>query len=133
MRMIGETGVNGVAIARGCIGNPWIFRDCNALWSGGALPPPPSIEEQRWAIDSHWKDALEFHGERLAPRIMRKFGIKYSEHHPLARQVRDAFITVKTPADFIRVLETWYDAHTDWPTVVRRRGHGDLIAAGAAT
>jgi len=131
MRMMRETGVDGVTIARGCIGNPWIFEECRALWRGDALPPPPSIERQREAIAYHFTESLATHGERLAPRIMRKFGIKYSEHHPCALEVRNAFVGVKSIADFQVVLEEWYDISKDWPAVRRRDGHGDLVAAGA--
>ncbi|MFQ5591068.1 MAG: tRNA dihydrouridine synthase, partial [Phycisphaerae bacterium] len=131
VRMINETGVDGVTIARGCIGNPWIFQECRALWRGGELPPPPTIEQQRAAIAGHWSDALETYGEHRAPKIMRKFGIKYSEHHPLARDVRDAFIAVSNAAGFLDVLDEWYDPSKDWPRVERRNGYGDLIAAGA--
>ncbi len=131
LRMMDQTGVDGVTIARGCIGNPWIFEECRALASGLALPPPPSIARQRAAIEFHWAQALEVHKSPLAGKIMRKFGIKYAEHHPLALQVRDAFIAVKTPAEFVSVLEEWYDPSVDWPPVRRREGHGDLIAAGA--
>ena len=131
VRMINETGIDGVTIARGCIGNPWIFRDCLALWEGKALPAPPSIAEQRTALEDHWADALVAYGEHLAGRQMRKFGIKYAEHHPLARDVRNAFVAVAKPAEFTDVLDRWYDPNRTWPPVVRRQGHGDLIAAGA--
>ena len=131
IRMMRETGVDGVSIARGCIGNPWIFEECRALLAGRELPPPPSIDQQREAITFHWRQALAVHGEPLAGKIMRKFGIKYAEHHPLARSVRDAFIAVKTPDEFVSVLDRWYDSASNWPPVVRRLGHGDLIAAGA--
>jgi len=131
VRMIQETGVDGVTIARGCIGNPWIFQECRALWRGDELPPPPSIEQQRRAIETHWSDSVETYGPLVAGKIMRKFGIKYAEHHPLSRQVRDSFIAVKTPNEFTGVLEAWYDPAASWPPVTRREGHGDLIAAGA--
>lgn len=131
VRMIRETGVDGVTIARGCIGNPWIFRECRALWRGEPLPPPPSIMEQGEAIMYHWQQSLALHGATLAGRIMRKFGIKYAEHHPYAGDVRSAFIAVKTPQDFDAVVTQWYDPDRDWPPVPRREGHGDLIAAGA--
>jgi len=131
IRMIRETGVDGVTVARGCIGNPWIFEECRALWNGEPLPPPPSIERQRDAIATHWQDAVVEYGEGVAGKIMRKFGIKYAEHHPSAKDVRDAFIAVKTPDDFTAVLDRWYDPEGDWPPVQRRKEHGDLIAAGA--
>ncbi len=131
VRMIRETGVDGVTIARGCIGNPWIFEECRALWAGSELPPPPSIARQREAIALHFAESLDAHGERLAPRIMRKFGIKYSEYHPCALEVRNAFVGVKKASDFQAVLDEWYDPSRDWPPVKRRDGHGDLVAAGA--
>jgi len=133
VRMMRETGVDGVTIARGCIGNPWIFEECRALWTGQELPPPSSIARQREAIAFHFAESLDAYGERLAPRIMRKFGIKYSEHHPCALEVRDAFVAVKDAADFQAVLDEWYDLSKDWPPVQRRGGHGDLVAAGATT
>ena len=133
VRMIRETGVDGVTIARGCIGNPWVFRECRALWRGDPLPAPPSIKEQGDAIARHFAEAVKANGPRLAARIMRKFGIKYSEHHPCARQVRDAFVGVNTPEGFQGVLVRWYDPRADWPAVGRRKGHGDLVAAGATS
>ncbi len=131
MRMIQETGVDGVTVARGCIGNPWIFEEFRALWEGEPLPPPPAIQRQRDAIESQWTDALDVHGEALAGKLMRKFGIKYAEFHPCPKEVRDAFIAIKTPADFNAVLDRWYDPDRKWPPVRRREGHGDLVAAGA--
>jgi nifR3 family TIM-barrel protein len=131
LRMMHDTGVDGVTIARGCIGNPWIFEDCRALWAGEPLPPPPSMARQRASIESHWNDAVSVHGGDLAGRIMRKFGIKYAEHHPCHAEVKQAFIDVKTSAGFVAVLERWYDPEASWPEVVRRNGPGDLVAAGA--
>jgi len=130
-RMLDETGIDAVSIARGCIGNPWIFSELRALLRSEPLPDPPSIAEQRDAISWHLDQSVEVYGENHAPKIMRKFGIKYSEHHPLSRDVRDAFIAMQSIADFRAVLDRWYDPSADWPPVVRREGHGDLIAAGA--
>jgi nifR3 family TIM-barrel protein len=131
VRMMNETGVDGVTIARGCIGNPWIFNECRAIHAGLAMPEPPSIAEQRSAIARHFAESVAHYGEQLASRVMRKFGIKYAEHHPLSMRVRDAFVIIKNPADFQAVLDSWYDPGVDWPPVRRREGHGDLVAAGA--
>ena len=106
--MIRETGVDGVTLARGAIGNPWIFRDCLALAAGRELPDPPSIAEQRRTIALHFAEAVKYYGEKRAGKIMRKFGIKYSRLHPRARQVRDAFIAVRSPDDFQHLLDYWY-------------------------
>src|SRR3954468_3961195 len=81
VRMLRETGVDIVWIARGAIGNPWIFRHATMLLVGAtqASPlPPPTIHEQRDALAEHFAIAMEIHGEQLAGRRMRKMGIKYS-------------------------------------------------------
>jgi len=132
VRMMNETGVDGVTVARGCIGNPWIFNECRALFRGEPLPPPPPLAEQRRTIARHLDECAKVHGEQLAPRLMRKFGIKYAEHHPQSRSVRDAFISVNSLDAFRAVLDRWYDPSMAWPPVIRRDGHGDLVAAGAA-
>lgn len=132
LRMMNETGVDGVTIARGCIGNPWIFQECLALTRGEPLPPPPTIMQQRDAITGHWNDMVAVYGDALAGRLMRKFGIKYAEHHPLAQGVRDAFVAAKSPQHIADLIDRWYDPGGDYPPVHRRKDHGDLVAAGAS-
>ncbi len=131
VRMLEATGVNGLTVARGCIGNPWIFAEARALLAGQPLPPAPTVAQQGETIAQHFAWSVETHGEARAGRIMRKFGIKYSELHPHADEVRDAFIGVKTSADWQAVLARWYDPARSWPPGVRRTGPGHLVAAGA--
>jgi hypothetical protein len=95
------------------------------------LPPPPSVTEQGRIIREHYELSERIHGQRLAPRIMRKFGIKYSELHPGGRAVRDAFIRAGDRDGWLAVLDEWYDPARDWPAVQRKSGPGDLVAAGA--
>ncbi len=133
LRMMSETGVDGVTIARGCIGYPWIFQECVAIQKGDNLPAFPSIAEQREAIQFHWDQLQAVHGEQRAGRHMRKFGIKYAEQHASPKEVRDAFIRSSRSDDITQILETWYDTSRDWPAVKRRAGVGNLIAAGATS
>lgn len=131
VRMMTETGVDGVTAARGCIGNPWLFAEARALLEGKPLPPPPTVAEQGQTIRQHFEWAVETYGETRAGGLMRKFGIKYSELHPAGPAVRDAFVRSRTPLEWRRVLEEWYSPEKDWPPGVRRRGPGHLVAAGA--
>ncbi len=130
-RMLDETGVDGVTLARGCIGNPWLFGECRALLAGEPIPPPPSVPEQGCTIGQHLAWSLEVHGERRGSRIMRKFGIKYSELHPHHTQVRDAIVRVSNASQWQAVLDEWYDPKKDWPPPTRRTGPDHLVAAGA--
>lgn len=131
VRMLHETGVDGVTVARGCIGNPWIFRESAALLAGDPLPDPPTIFEQAAVIREHFGYAAEQYGEETAVKTMRKFGIKYSELHPGGRLVRDAFVRSRGAGEFLSVLEQFYGGEQEWPPVSRKAGPGELIAAGA--
>lgn len=106
--MIRQTGVDGVTVARGAIGNPWIFHWTRELAAGRPLPPPPSLYEQREVIAEHYRLAETIYGPDLCGRQMRKFGIKYSRLHPQAQQVRDAFVGVRRTCDWPEVLARWY-------------------------
>ncbi|MGC4004906.1 MAG: tRNA-dihydrouridine synthase [Pirellulales bacterium] len=44
--MLRETGIDGLTAVRGAIGNPWIFKNTQALLEGRPLPDPPSLFEQ---------------------------------------------------------------------------------------
>jgi nifR3 family TIM-barrel protein len=106
--MLRTTCVDGVTAARGAIGNPWIFAQARALAAGLPLPAPPTVFEQREVIAEHYRLAEELYGPQLCGRQMRKFGIKYSQLHPRAQHVRDAFIAVSRPGQWRQVLECWY-------------------------
>ena len=144
VRMKLETGVDIVWIARGAIGNPWIFRQAATLLkieeqtqsankgnvnSQEALTLvlsqnereilPPTIAEQRDALEEHFKEAMVVHGEQVASRRNRKMGIKYARFHPEARKVKSAFINVVSLTDWQKVLDEWYqtDGPGVWPAV----------------
>jgi nifR3 family TIM-barrel protein len=105
--LMAETGVDGVSVARGAIGNPWIFERVRALAAGVVLPPP-SLHRQRDVIAEHYRMSESIYGPSRACRVMRKFGIKYARLHPQSQQVRDAFIAVTRPADWQAALARWY-------------------------
>jgi len=108
---IEQTGVQLVSVARGCIGNPWIFTQARALMRGDveAAERPPTIAQQRDVLMEHFELSVGLHGEGSASRMMRKFGIKFSTHHPDADAVKDAFIRVKSLSDWQTVLEHFYN------------------------
>jgi nifR3 family TIM-barrel protein len=105
--MIEQTGVSGVSVARGCIGNPWIFEQAIRMTEGKA-PSEPTLVEQRRVLLEHFELSVGLHGEKLAGRMMRKFGIKFSQHHPEGGAVKDRFIKVKNLQDWRDVLDEFY-------------------------
>lgn len=108
-RMIAYTGVHAVSVARGCIGNPWIFRQARQMLAGEP-PTAPTIEEQRAVLREHFELSAAVNGEIGAGLLMRKFGIRFAAHHPRAEDVRKRFIACATTSEWEAVLDEFYSA-----------------------
>jgi nifR3 family TIM-barrel protein len=106
--MIRYTGVDGVTVARGAIGNPWIFAQVRALAAGKLLPDPPTLHAQRDVIRAHYGLAEELYGPQRCLPDMRKFAIKYAQLHPSHAAVRADFCGVRQPGGWRDVLDKWY-------------------------
>ncbi len=108
--MLELTGVKAVSVARGCIGNPWIFRQARQLMAG-EQPAEPTLSEQRQVLLDHFELSVTLWGEAAASRMMRKFGIKFSVHHPTPDAVRQQFIRCRSLADWRTIVDEAYHAH----------------------
>jgi tRNA-dihydrouridine synthase B len=127
LRMIRQTGVDGVTVARGAIGNPWIFGQARALFDSRPLPAPPSLWEQRTVIREHFRLAEQLYGAERCGPIMRKFGIKYAALHPQHDLVRQAFVKARDRQGWEDVLDRWYaeDLPGQHPSPEIHRVQGD--------
>src|SRR5439155_23364072 len=94
-RMMNETGVNGASVARGAIGNPFSFRECRGLVED-RQSSPPSMAEQRDAVEFQLAESLANYDHDYAGRTFRKFGISYADLHPMRPAVPQAFIAART-------------------------------------
>ena len=103
-----NTNVNGVAVARGSIGNPWIFNQSLALINDNILPPSPEIYEQGRVITDHFDLLLELYQPRKAVRYFRKFSIHYSKHHPERKKVQRDLLAAATISQLNQALKLWY-------------------------
>lgn len=71
-KMLAQTGCQGIAVGRGAKGNPWIFREINAVMEGKEIPPPPTVKERKEMIVRHAKLMVEYKPEFMVVREMRK-------------------------------------------------------------
>lgn len=106
--MLDTCGVHAVSVARGCIGNPWIFRQALQMMAG-EVPSPPTLAEQTDVLLRHHHLSTVIHGEQRASRMMRKFGIKFAAHHPDPARVKEGFIKCSSSDDWITILRLHYD------------------------
>jgi len=113
LRMFQQTGVDGAAVARGAIGNPWIFRQLREL-AAGKEPAIPDLDEQGRVIAEHYRLAEQLYGPKRACRRMTKLGIKYARLHPQSHLVRDAFAAARRPEQWREVVAGFYGLTPDW-------------------
>lgn len=107
--MLAETGCDAVMVARGAMGNPWIFREAQALLAGEE-PAPPTVQERLAVARRHLELFIEFAGGRVALMEMRKHLSWYSKGLPGAAQFRAAVNRIESAPELIRAMEEFFDA-----------------------
>lgn len=107
LEMLRYTGVDGASVARGAIGNPWIFSQAQSLAAGQPLPLP-DVAEQRRVLEMHCRLCREFSDPRRTLTTMRTFGIKFARLHPQSVEVRNQFAASRTLEDWQAVLNQRY-------------------------
>jgi tRNA-dihydrouridine synthase B len=107
-RMFDETGCDGVGIARGCLGNPWIFREAGEYLKSGTLSVgPPSINEIIETMTAHLDLSIAADGEESGVVKFRKLFAWYVKGLRETREIRtEAFraLTRQQMVDFISML-----------------------------
>lgn len=104
MDMFEETGCDGIMIARGALGNPFIFREVQAALNGAPYTPPTIMERLDIAAE-HLKGAVADSGENVGVREMRKHMGWYFKGIHKAAQYKNAMNHAATEAEALGLLE----------------------------
>ena len=102
------SGLDGVIIARGAIGNPWIFNETRALFGGRPKPESPGLTEQGEVFLRHYELIAEMRPMKKSVRYFRKFAVGYSKHHPERKKVQADLIAAKTREELYSAVREWY-------------------------
>lgn len=103
LRMLHETGCSGVMIARGAMGNPFVFAEASALWEGREIPLYSNAEVAGFAR-KHLERSIRFLGEKSACIEFRKHFCAYSKGRPGGAALRDRAVHCSTMAEYEVVL-----------------------------
>jgi tRNA-dihydrouridine synthase B len=104
-----RTGLDGFVVARGAVGNPWIFRELRCVWEGRPVPPPPDLAEQRLVMLTHLDWTLQGYSEQLGVGHFRKFAVGYARHHPKRKQAVLTLLQAKTRVQVEAAINRWYN------------------------
>jgi len=96
--------VDGVMIARACLGRPWLFSQAAAALRGEPVPPDPTLSEQRACMVRHYEKVCSRFGEQKGTLLMRKYACCYAQGKHGARHFRTHVARVSTRQEFLAVV-----------------------------
>ncbi|MEO6532830.1 MAG: tRNA dihydrouridine synthase DusB [Pseudolysinimonas sp.] len=105
LRMVDETGCDGVVVGRGCLGRPWLFGDLAAAFRGETLKAQPRLGEVATAYRRHAELLIEFFDdEGRACRDLRKHVAWYFKGYSVGGEIRAALATSSTLDEIDEIL-----------------------------
>jgi nifR3 family TIM-barrel protein len=94
LRMMAETGCDGVVVGRGCLGRPWLFGELEAAFAGRPVPEGPNLGEVGRVLRRHAELLVEHDGPTKAMRDLRKHMAWYLMGFPVGSELRRGFALV---------------------------------------
>jgi len=108
LRLMAETGCDGVMIGRGATKNPWLFRQIAARMEGSRVGEP-TLADRRGLILEHFRMVAERESSTFALHKLRKFTGWYTHGLPNGRKLRQAINTLPDVATFLATVEAFLD------------------------
>lgn len=96
LRMVAQTGCDGVVVGRGCLGRPWLFGELEAAFAGREIPAGPPLGEVARILRRHAELLVEHDGPDKAMRDLRKHMAWYFMGFPVGSELRRGFAMVSS-------------------------------------
>lgn len=106
LNMMANTGCDFVMIARGAMGNPWIFQESLSLWKGKTPEGAPDDKQVADCIKKHMNMVIDEKGEKCAIREMRKHVGWYVKGRRGAAEIRRKINNANSEKEVMEVLES---------------------------
>lgn len=103
-KMFEHTGCDGLLLARGALGNPWLFEQITQYISKGSLPSRPDTAELKRTMLLHLDMCVDFYGERVGVVIYRKFFSWYTLARRKIRPLREKASRLKTKKEMLDII-----------------------------
>jgi tRNA-dihydrouridine synthase B len=107
-KLFDETGCDGVAVARGALGNPWIFHDTVEYLKSGVVPSKSNINETARTMKEHLDLNVAFHGEKIGVIHFRKFFSWYTGGMT-AKELKARAFRAGTRDEMLRLIDELQD------------------------
>jgi len=123
VRMVNETGCDGVVIGRGCLGRPWLFEDLSDAFNGREVKAPRTLGFVVDVMKRHLRTLVEHFGDDSSGtsrgvRDFRKHVSWYLTGYPVGGEVRHRLATADSTAAFDAILDEMIERNGADMTVV---------------
>jgi nifR3 family TIM-barrel protein len=123
LRMMRQTGCDGVVVGRGCLGRPWLFRDLAAVFAGEQPENPPRFGAVMETMREHAQLLVDWAGPRHGIRDFRKHATWYTKGFAGSTKMRDKLIRIDSLSELDAIL-TEGDPELPFPPVAMRARRG---------
>ncbi len=113
-RMIDETGVDAVMIARAARSKPWIFKQINQYIEKGYYDPDPSIDEVINLLNKYYEELKKIKGEKIALLQLRGIATHWLENFKGAKPERQLIVQQNNKDDMFESIRIFKEAHLKW-------------------
>lgn len=123
LRLMRQTGCDGIIVGRGCLGRPWLFQELAEVFEGREPPDPPDLKQVLKVMFLHARRLVDWFGEPLAIRNLRRHLSWYTKGFSLNSEIRDRMMRVSS-LDEIESLFRGVDAGQPFPPAAIRVRRG---------
>jgi nifR3 family TIM-barrel protein len=119
LRMMRQTGCDGVVVGRGCLGRPWLFRDLSDVFAGRETSNPPGFGEVIDIMFRHARLMADWFGPRLGIVAFRRHTSWYTKGFRMTSELRAGAMRVESVDDLVRLFES-ADRNQPFPPAAMR-------------